>query len=262
MMCWQGAWALPDIPSFSLCPDLIHHSGFQNNSSPSNGSGGTFPYEGLDTVQVGQSQFSYYLHVPLSYDGSVAYPILALLQPQTAPGQNQQGAEAMHDFWLATASEYHFITVTNITTGSQGGWIPSQDSQILAAIFQQVEAEYNIEQNRRYLHGFSAGAHVGLAIGLQNADYFAAQAFNAGALSQFAGSSAPSNAVRHIATLQAVGFSDPLHPHVLNDQQTFTNAGWISGQDHQLLEFNGGHQLPNDADEVAAEFLCLRSLLD
>lgn len=262
-MLWQGnSFALPDIPSFSGCPDIIHNSGFQDHSQASLGAGGTHPYNGAQTVMINNSEYTFYLYVPSQYSPSKAMPVVALLPAQAVAGENQAVAELTHNSWTSTAEMYQFITVTQVTTHPNGGWSIPFDGLVLEEVLNQVHAEYNIEQSRRYLWGFSAGAHVGLALVLEESEYFAALAINAGALSQFAGTSAPFGAARQAAIFSSIGDSDPLYPDALNDQNAFINAGWVAFEDYQLDVFSGGHVWPSDADEKAADFLCDKSIYD
>ena len=125
-----------------------------------------------------------------------------------------------------------------------------------------MEARYNIEQNRIYGWGFSAGGHVWHALGLQNTDFFAAYAINAGVLEAFAGVTAPLNADRELPVYVSVGSSDSLFSFAQNDRLNFINAGWVEGKNYWLDVFAGGHVLPNDAPGKAWDKICISTVLD
>ena len=68
--------ALPDIPSFMDCTDVIYNSGFQNDSQPSNGSGGNYPGIFTRTVFAQGQNRNYYVSIPPEYDSNKAIPLL------------------------------------------------------------------------------------------------------------------------------------------------------------------------------------------
>ena len=262
LLLWQGAsFALPDIPSFADCPDIIHNAGFQQQSQPSSGVGGNYPGAYTNQITVNNTARTYYSYIPSQYSPNKAWPLLMVLHGAASPGQTAQAALFMRNFWQATAEQYQMIVVAPVASGSQG-WIPGTDSAIWAAILGEMESDYNIEVARYYGWGFSAGGHVGHWFYLLNSDYFAAYAVNAGVLAAYAGLAYPSNANRKIPVLEMVGTTDTLYPNTLNDQTAFLNAGWQAGKTYQLETFSGGHVLNNDAPEKVAQFLCDKSIYD
>jgi poly(3-hydroxybutyrate) depolymerase len=62
---------------------------------------------------------------------------------------------------------------------------------MLDAILQDLHTRLGVEPTRTCLWGFSAGAHFGHALALDNPDIFAAYAVSAGALGQYACSVPP-----------------------------------------------------------------------
>jgi len=74
----------------SMCPggDRVFADGFDAPSAiphdPSNGSGGAAPGDYLRSISVpGIGTRSYYVHVPVAYDGSSAWPLLVALHGST-----------------------------------------------------------------------------------------------------------------------------------------------------------------------------------
>ncbi len=259
---WQGTVvALPDIPSFTNCPDIIHNSGFQNQSQASNGLGGVYPGPLTNQITVDQVNRTYYSYIPSQYNPNTAFPVLMVLHGAAAPGQTAQAALAMRNFWQATAETYQMILIAPVASGSQG-WVPGTDASIWVTILNQTESDYNIETTRYYGWGFSAGGHVGHWFYLLNSEYFAAYAVNAGVLEAYAGLSYPLSATRQLPIMEMVGTTDALYSYTLNDQAAFLNAGWQSGVNYQLQTFTGGHELTVDVPEKVAEFLCDKSKFD
>lgn len=253
--------ALPDIPSFTNCPDVIHNSGFQQQSLPSSGSGGAYPGAYTNQITVNSTSRTYYSYIPSQYDPNHPWPLLMVLHGAAAPGQTAQAALSMRDFWQAQAESAQMIIVSPVASGNQG-WIPGTDSAIWSAILNEMENDYNIETARYYGWGFSAGGHVGHWFYLLNSEYFAAYAVNAGVLEAYAGLSQPLSAARKIPVMEMVGTSDTLYSYTLNDQNAFLNAGWQPGEGYHLVTFSGGHVLNTNVPDTVIEFLCDKSVYD
>ncbi len=258
LLCWFG-WLTPvlaTVPSVNQCPEMIFVNSNENDSLPSNGSGGDFP--GLQQRVVLGNQ-TYYIYVPTSYQANKPMPVMAVWHGTAGAGNATAAALDMRNFWQTEAEANHFIVVSQASTGASGGWNPGVDAQILFNIFADMEAAYNIETTRRYVWGFSGGGHVMHAIALNNADYFAAYAVSAGDLDQYAAPSGytPQNASRVIPVFVSVGTVDFLYAGVLNDRPDFIAGGWVLDQDYWLDEFSGGHVLLNDLPEKAWNKICI-----
>ncbi len=240
---------------------MIFADSNENDSVPSNGSGGTFP--GLQQRTV-LGNYTYYIYVPSSYAAAEAMPIMVVWHGTAGAGNATAAALDMRNLWQAEAEENRFIVVSQVSTGDDGGWVYGVDSQILASIFTDMESAYNIETSRRYVWGFSGGGHVMHAIALNNADYFAAYAVSAGDLDQYAAPNGytPSNASRVIPIFVSVGNVDFLYAAVLNDRPDFIAGGWVIDQDYMLDEFSGGHVLLNDLPEKAWNSICTSTNLN
>ena len=167
-----------------------------------------------------------------------------MIAPETRAGSDagfSAAAQAARNDWATVANTGGFIVVAQASTGSGGGWLPSNDSAILNEIITDVFTAYNIEQNRIYGWGFSAGGHFIHALALQNSTFFAAYGVNAGILQALAGASAPTSATRKVPVDIHIGTSDSLLPYAQQDKTTFQNAGWTLGTDLHYTEFSGGH---------------------
>jgi hypothetical protein len=254
------AMATATVPSLNLCADMVFIDGMQNDSDPSLGSGGSFP--GLQQRTV-MGVHDYYLYIPGSYQPSEAMPVLAVWHGAAGAGMADAAAQDMRQYWQNQAAVGGFILIAQVATGSQGGWVPTTDAQILEAIFADVEASYNIERTRRYLWGFSAGGFVMHAIALSNADFFSAYAVS-GAHLGFASSLNifPSGASRHIPALISVGQSDPHFTAAQSGLTDFLAAGWQTDRNLWFDDFIGGHVLLNHLPPLVWDKLCVSTNLD
>ncbi|GAA0717562.1 hypothetical protein [Dokdonella soli] len=245
----------------AMCPgsDPIFRDGFEAAApiphNPSNGSGGAFPGNVTRTINVtGVGTRSYYLHLPPNYAPAQAWPVLFVFHgasgsAATAPAAAQQ----VRSDWSSWADSQGFIVVAFVGNQVQGGWGDPADGPEIDAVQADAFAAYNVEQSRVYLWGFSAGAHFGHGVALNNTTLFAAYGVSAGSLEQYActdnGSYPPtcaallSGAQPKIPVDIHLGNSDRLYTQygAGNDPLRFQNGGWVSGQDLFYTLFNGGH---------------------
>jgi len=240
-------------------PDAIFVSGFEAGEfpvphSPSNGSGGTYPGNKTRSVAVtGLGLQTYYLYLPSNYTPNHSWPAILVLHGAGGPGTSDFYAQQVRSDWSSAAATQGFVVISTVGTNASGGWSPSSDVPIMAAELDDAAAKYNIDADRIYLWGFSAGAHLAHAIALNNTDYFAAYGVSAGGLTQFActddGSIPPScnallgGAPRKIPVDIHLGDSDPLYTTygAGNDPMRFENNGWVLNGDLYYTLFPGGH---------------------
>lgn len=285
----QQTLGLPDIPSLNRCPDIIFNSGYQNDSQPSNGSGGPFP--GNMTAQVfvpeAGSYFTYYLHIPASYNPAQAMPLLITWHGTAGdPNAAQTYAQTMRDFWQNAADQFGFIVAAQVATGSNGSWLPGNAGLILHYLIADVTQNYNIETTRIYGYGFSAGGHLMHALmldhpalprmdsSLPNSRFFAAYGVSAGVLGGFtcphppAGhpdcDAVPLAAARRMRLYQSHGNSDTVVPvaYAQSDRVDFLNAGWLESQNYWLTIFSGGHTVPTTYPAAYWQKLCTATALE
>lgn len=238
--------------------DRIFGDGFDASAiphDPSNGSGGPFPGNVTRTIAVtGLGNRSYYLHLPPDYTPTRSWPLLLALRGSTSPASMATAAQQVRSDWSGWADGGGFIVLAPVGTSTQGGWGASGDGAELSAALDDAFANYNVERSRIYLWGFSAGAHFGHALALNNTDFFAAYGVSAGSLEQYActddGSYPPtcaallSGAQPKIPVDIHLGTTDPLAspPYTAaGDPARFQSHGWVSGQTLFYTSFNGGH---------------------
>ncbi|MGH8091172.1 MAG: alpha/beta hydrolase family esterase [Rudaea sp.] len=240
-------------------PDAIYASAFQSGEiavphAPSNGSGGAYPGNVTRVVNVsGFGNQTYYLYLPPAYTPTRAWPAILVLHGAGGPGTSDSAAQQVRSDWSSTAATQQFIVISVVGTNASGGWSPGSDVPIMSAQLDDAQAKYNIDADRIYLWGFSAGAHLAHALGLNNTDYFAAYGVSAGGLTQYAcsddGSFSPSCAAllggvaRKIPVDIHLGDSDPLYTTygAGNDPARFESYGWVLNQDLYYTLFSGGH---------------------
>lgn len=232
--------------SFTVPVDSAYQTqgGGGSGSNPSGGSGGAAPGNQTRTVTVsGLGSHDYYLYIPSSYNPSTPVPVMFAFHGAGGTGTSPAAAQAARNDWSSVANSEGFIVVAQASTGSGGGWLAGNDSAILNEIITDVFGAYNIEQNRIYAWGFSAGGHFLHALALQNSTFFAGYGVNAGALQALAGTSAPANATRKIPVHLYVGSNDTVVPPaaVQSDRNNFQANGWTLGTNLWYTEFAGGH---------------------
>jgi poly(3-hydroxybutyrate) depolymerase len=219
------------------------------HGDPSGGEGGAYPGDTRRVVEVGGGEVSYELYIPTAYAPDIALPMLALFH-----GQGGDGA-GIRAFWRDLAEEHDLILMATTSTGASGGWSGATDIGRFAAALEDALGAYNIDRDRLYAWGFSAGGHFVHGIALANADTFAAYAVSAGVLDAFAGAGAPAGASRRIPVQVHIGVDDPLHPAAQQDRNRFIAAGWSEGQDLGFVAFDGGHVLLPEHRAVIWQFL-------
>ncbi len=249
---------------FSACNDTIFKTNFQQSSNPSKGNRGPYPGVFNRHVIYNGEIHTYYIAIPENYHPRVASPMLISWHGAAGAGTAPTNAKATRDFWQTTANDNDFIVIAQTATGETGGgWVPGIDIPILFEIIKDMQRYYNIENNRIYGHGFSAGGHLMHGIMLAYSETFAAYAISAGVLEGFAGLDAPANATRKIPVFISIGSQDTTGPNLLNlsrsNHSIFNNAGWVDGQNYWIDEFNGGHQLDIDLPQKAWDKLCGQS---
>jgi poly(3-hydroxybutyrate) depolymerase len=151
-----------------------HDSDTDDSEPPATGSGGSGGPTGTGSASVGS--VSYAFHVPSCVKSEVPAPVLF-----TQHGAGGTGS-AMVEQWKPLADAECFIVIGQ---GSQSGngWNFNSDVEGLSALIDEVDALWNIDTERRVLHGYSAGAHWSYVIGLANSDSFGGLVVYAGAMS-------------------------------------------------------------------------------
>lgn len=241
----------------SFCPasDAIFWDGFESiaiPTQPSNGSGGSYPGDIMRTINVvNLGTRTYFLRLPPNYTPAHAWPILLALRGQSLP--TVSAAQQVRSDWSGWADSRGFIVLAPVGNSTQGGWGANGDIEEIGAALDDAFASYNVEQSRVYLWGYSAGAHYGHGLALDNTGYFAAYGVSAGSLTQYACSDSGQfqpvcsawlpTRVPKIPVDIHLGDTDPLYLTygAGNDPARFQAGGWVSNANLHYTLFAGGH---------------------
>lgn len=144
------------------------------DSAAGSGSGGSGGGTGLGSGSVGSTTYTWY--VPACALGAAPAPVLFT---QHGSGGTGSGMVAQ---WTSLA-DARCIIVVGQDSASGRSWNFDSDVTGLDAVVNDVAALWDVDLDRLYLHGYSAGAHWSYVIGLANSDVFAGLAVFAGSLS-------------------------------------------------------------------------------
>jgi len=138
------------------------------------GSGGSGGPTGTGAGTTGAVDYAY--HVPSCAESTGPVPVVF-----TQHGAGGTGASMVAQ-WTALAAAECFIVIGQ-DSQSGNGWNFGSDVKGMGELVAEVDALWNIDTERRILHGYSAGAHWGYVIGLANSDTFGGLIVYAGAMS-------------------------------------------------------------------------------
>ena len=122
----------------------------EDSDSPATGSGGSGGPTGTGSASVGTVGYAY--HVPACVSPEVPVPVVF-----TQHGAGGTGASMVAQ-WVPLADAQCFIVIGQ-GSESGNGWNFNGDVTGLSALIDEVDALWNVDVDRRILHGYSAGAH-------------------------------------------------------------------------------------------------------
>ena len=162
----------------------------------------------------------YTLHIPDSFDGTEAAPLVVFLH---GGGGNAQSAQNFTNFnifsdahgFLMLYPQGGFEAMPNSFTWADGrGLAPDvqgiDDVGFINALIEQLKTEYNINERKVYLSGFSNGSFLTQRIAFENNDQFAAIGIIGGTMSQELFNNG--DPTRAIPLIYIFGTDDPLVP--------------------------------------------------
>jgi len=245
--------SVPYAPTACAAPggDVAFAAGFEDcyTADASGGAGGDTTmgdHVDLVTGSDGLPRELVY-RVPPGLDPATAAPLLVALHGAAA--NVPLAATTLRNNWAPYADASGAILVTPHGTGSGGGW-RGTDAVTIANAVARIEARYNVDRRRRFLWGYSAGAHFGHAVVLDDPTPWAAYGVSAGALTQYACGvpGAPActpwlanaAAANRLPVSITIGTGDPLYPQTSLDPSRYGAAGWPA-PDLRYVEFAGGH---------------------
>jgi polyhydroxybutyrate depolymerase len=164
---------------------------------------------GIDTrtITVGAYQRTYHVHLPASYTGTTALPLVVALHGSYDSGAGMAGLTHFN-----TVAD-RFGVITAYPDALKGIWnsagtAPQDDFAFIAAMIQQLRTTLRVDPHRIYAMGFSNGSVMTAELGCRQSATFAAIATVAGNLtSTFAATCAPSHPMP-VIIMQ--GTADPL----------------------------------------------------
>lgn len=278
-------------------PDAIFVGGFESGEmaiarAPTNGSGGSFPANVTRKVHVaglGSGIQHYYLYIPNTYSPNRSWPLLLALDGVAPYATGASYAQDVINTWAPIADAAGFIVVAPVgnavinDSNNQPyaiSWLvpPSagaNDYDMFAAIRSDIEGAYNIDRNRIYGWGFSAGGHVMHDLGINhdnaafNASTMAAYAVVGGDLAGLACkglsysqcNQALASLSRKIPVDIHIGNADPNYSYAASDDTRFKNEGWIDGQTLFFTVFVGGHTYTPAVMQQAWDNLCPNAII-
>lgn len=122
------------------------------------------------TLLVGRMTRDYIVHVPPGYDGATPMPlVLSMHGAMTTPSlqKNVTG-------WNEAADKNGFIAAY---PGGDGVWLKvfhDDDPQLILALIDKLQADYNIDRDRIYVNGLSNGGGMAYALSCIASDRIAA----------------------------------------------------------------------------------------
>lgn len=260
-------------PAWRCDSDRKLTSGFEDLESapperPSFGSGGVFQ-AGSYSVASPAGFVAYYTSVPPDYAGE-ALPLIIALHGAGGPGTQTLAASTIRNtFEQIYSVNTRFIIAAPESSGSEGGWIPAQDEIKIRAVINDVKARYNVDQNRVYGWGYSAGGQIMHGLALSDPNFVAAYTGHATRLLPATSSyGTPETFTSRVPVLLTHGTNDDTVPYstALADRTRFLNAGWTEQTQNApgnfaLIPFNLGHFYDTTTLQQSWDWMCVQALL-
>jgi predicted esterase len=271
----NAAHALTQLraPAWRCDSDRTLTSGFENLESvpperPSFGSGGDFE-PGAHAVISSMGFVTYYLSGPSDYAGE-ALPLIMALHGAGGPGTQAFAASNIRNaFEQIYGANTRFLIAAPESSGSQGGWIPSQDEIKIRAVIADMKAKYNVDLNRVYGWGYSAGGQIMHGLALSDPSFAAAYTGHATRLLPATSSyGTPETFTSRVPVLLTHGINDTTVPYTTAqaDRLRFLNAGWteqspLAPGDFELIPFDLGHFYDTVTIQQSWDWMCVHTLL-
>jgi len=272
-----GAATSVTLPGWvCLHPDAVFVGGFEAGEAsvphaPSPGSGGGTGSisRTVHVAQIDGGSQTYYIHVPTSYTASKAWPLMVVLHGVAPYGDQDAYAATTRDNWSSVADTGQFLVAApvahDIVVVDNGNelavtWlvpptVTTNDYDVFAAIRNDMQAVYNVDQARIYAWGFSAGGAVAedLAVNTASASFNASTMAGVGAsganLDMLACSELSNPQCgdvlaalpRRIPFAILIGTSDPNIGGAQVDHSLLLANGWVANQTLFYTQFSGGH---------------------
>ncbi len=199
-----------------------------------------------------------------------ALPLVIALHGAAGPGNQQFAAGELRAVFsnVVSDADTDFLLVTFPSAGANGGWTIIDDLGRLRTVLNYMTSNYNVDLNRVYGWGFSAGGqilhHYALAsFTPPQTPLFTAYTAHAGRLPTFFNGNQPESSPLRFPVMLASSPTDnvALYNNALAEQTRFLNAGWVNGQNFEFLTYDGGHQFAIEQIRTSWRFMCRHSLV-
>lgn len=232
----------PDDTSDTSAPDDTSDTS-GDTSSPAQGTGGSGGPIGSGSASIGDSSYAYYAPRCVAD----AHPVDVVY---TMHGSGGTGASMVAQ-WTTLADAECFLVI-GLDSQSGRSWNFQGDVENTGALVDAVDAAYDV--GRRFLHGYSAGAHWGYVVGLANSATFAGLGVYAGSI-QYAEQYGvwPDGTQGPIPVAIAHGTADTTVPYSEAERALaeLEGEGWPA----ELTTFSGGtHGYEPSAQDAAWAF--------
>lgn len=159
-----------------------------------------------ESMTYGGKSRAYYLFVPDKAMTGQPAPVIVLLH-----GSGRIGLSLV-ERWESVAKKEGIILVGPDSLDRSGWQIPADGPEFIYELVEELRGKLQIDPQRMYLFGHSAGAIFAVQLGLHESEYFAATAVHAGALPPDQADQYISLAKRRIPTAMWVGTNDAFFP--------------------------------------------------
>ncbi len=260
-------------PAWRCDSDRTLNSGFEDLEAvpperPSFGSGGVFQ-SSTYTIITSSGFVTYHSSVPPDYAGE-ALPLIIALHGAGGPGTQAFAASNIRNaFEQIYGTNTRFLIAAPESSGSQGGWIPAQDEIKIRAVIADMKLNYNVDLNRIYGWGYSAGGQIMHGMALRDPSFTAAYTGHATRLLPATSSyGTPETFTSRVPVLLTHGSNDSTVPYTTAqaDRLRFLNAGWTEQTpetqgNFELVPFNLGHFYSTETIQRSWDWMCVHALL-
>ena len=200
---WRAMEAWDTVDPTAEPPALIRAMRHQlHEYGPDQGPYRKTPWrEAAYTSSADDSAQPYTLYVPGNYDERRAYPLMVYMH---GSGNTHFGAGAVFERYSADDDRYLKVRVC----ARKAGWYGPLAVRDVFDVIDDIRSRYNVDEDRIYLYGYSAGGYATFNIAARWPDRFAAAASLAGA-----GLGGNEQNLLNIPVLVYHGLADPIVPY-------------------------------------------------
>ena len=264
-------------PAWRCDSDRTLTSGFEDLESvppkrPSLGSGGALG-AGSSSANTSAGTVIYYTGVQVNYQNPAhageSLPLIIALHGAGGSGTQGVAASTIRDtFGQILGPNTRFLIAAPESSGSEGGWDRARDEIKIRAVINAMKARYNVDQNRIYGWGYSAGGQIMHGLALSDPNFAAAYTGHATRLLPATSNyGTPETFASRVPVLLTHSTDDTTVPYTTAqaDRVRFLNAGWTeqlpaSEGNFELKAFNIGHFYDTATLQQSWNWMCVHVL--